>query len=327
MQKFNVGRLTGVAVLVGLLLLGIAYAAGLTGRIKGDGSSTVYPITEAVAEEFGKVEPKVQVTVGVSGTGGGFKKFVVGETDLQDASRPIKSKEIDDCKKNGVGFIELPVAFDGLTVVVNKQNTWVDYMTPAELKKIWDQGSTVKTWADVRKGWPAEPIKLFGPGADSGTFEYFTEAINGVAKQSRADYTASEDDNTLVQGVAGSKYGLGYFGMAYYEENMDKLKAVPIGAKKVMPSKDNVRNGTYMPLSRPLFIYISTKSAQRKEVAAFVDFYLAHAGELAEDVGYVALPQTAYAKVKARWDTRKQGSVFQAVRPGMTIEQIMSKEN
>jgi phosphate transport system substrate-binding protein len=327
MQKFNLGRLTGFSVLIALLLLGAAYASGMVGKIKGDGSSTVYPITEAVAEEFGKVEPKVQVTVGISGTGGGFKKFTVGETDISDASRPIKSSEITACKNNHVEFIELPVAFDGLSVVVNKQNTWVDYLTVAELKKIWDTGSTVKTWADVRKGWPAEPIKLFGPGSDSGTFEYFTEAINGVAKQSRADYTASEDDNTLVQGVAGSKGGLGYFGMAYYEENTDKLRAVPIGAKKVLPTKDNVRSGAYTPLSRPLFIYVNAKSASRKEVAAFIDFYVAHAAELAEDTGYVALPAGAYAKVKARWTARKTGSVFQAVRPGQTIEQIMAKES
>ncbi len=273
-------------------------SAPLTGSVNIDGSSTVYPITEAVAEEFQKANPGVKVTAAFAGTGGGFKKFCSGETDMNDASRPITpaSKDTPDakseetlCKEAGVSWLELGVATDGLSVLVNPQNTWVDCLTTAELKKIWDTGSTVKTWADVRAGFPADPIKLFGPGADSGTFDYFTEVINGKAKQSRSDYTQSEDDNALVTGVAGDKDALGYFGFAYYEENKDKIKIVPIdsGGGCITPSKETIADGTYKPLSRPLFIYPSTKALARPEFAAFVKYYLDNVNSFVDEVGYI----------------------------------------
>jgi phosphate transport system substrate-binding protein len=275
-----------------------APSAALSGSINIDGSSTVYPITEAVAEEFQKANSGVKVTAAFAGTGGGFKKFCNGETDMNDASRPINPSSKDTpeakseetlCKEAGVEWIQLGVATDGLSVLVNPQNTWVDCLTTAELKKIWDTGSTVKTWADVRAGFPADPIKLFGPGADSGTFDYFTEVINGKAKQSRSDYTQSEDDNALVTGVAGDKDALGYFGFAYYEENKDKIKIVPIdsGAGCITPSKDTITDGTYKPLSRPLFIYPSTKSLERPEFAAFVQYYLDNVNSFVDEVGYI----------------------------------------
>ena len=293
-------------VLLGMLALliastGFAGSPTLKGTVKVDGSSTVFPITEAVAEEFGKVKAhrRVRVTVGVSGTGGGFKKFLAGETDINDASRPIKQREIDKAKKNGVKYIELPVAYDGLSVVVNKSNTWVDYLTVAELHKIWKRGSTVKTWKDIRSNWPKKKIQLYGPGTDSGTFDYFTEVINGKSQVSRSDFTKSEDDNVLVTGVAGDKGSLGYFGFAYYVENKDKLKVVPIkqGDKKpVAPTMTTINNGSYAPLSRPIFIYVNLKSAKKPEVREFVRYYLKHAKELVAEVGYVPLPDQDYQK-------------------------------
>ncbi|HKI49241.1 MAG TPA: PstS family phosphate ABC transporter substrate-binding protein [Desulfobacteria bacterium] len=299
-------------VLAGLLTLLIASAgfAGsktLKGTVKIDGSSTVFPITEAVAEEFGKVKEhrRVRVTVGVSGTGGGFKKFLVKETDINDASRPIKQKEIDKANKNGVKYIELPVAFDGLSVVINKNNTWVDYLTVAELHKIWKPGSTVKTWKDIRPNWPDQKIQLYGPGTDSGTFDYFTEVINGKSQVSRSDFTKSEDDNVLVNGVAGDKGSLGYFGFAYYIENKDKLKVVPIkqGNKKpVAPTMTTINNGSYAPLSRPIFIYVNLHSAKKPEVRKFVRFYLKHAKELVKEVGYVPLPDQDYQKYLEKFE-------------------------
>lgn len=268
----------------------------LSGNIEIDGSSTVYPITEAVAEEFMKIYPEVNVTVGVSGTGGGFKRFVVGEIDINDASRPIKEEEIEKAKQNGIEFIELPVAYDGITVVVNKENDWVDSLTIEELKKIWSPDSKVTKWSDIRPGWPEQKINLYGPGTDSGTFEYFTEAVNGKARESRFDYTASEDDNVLVQGVSQDKYALGYFGFAYYLENMDRLKAVKIdsGTGPVEPTMDTIREGTYKPLSRPLFIYVNKKSLERPEVKEFVNFYMKNAGKLASEVGYVPMAEDVY---------------------------------
>ncbi len=293
-------------VLAGLLAVVIAttsYAGSraLKGTVKVDGSSTVFPITEAVAEEFGKVREhrRVRVTVGVSGTGGGFKKFLAGETDINDASRPIKQKEIDKARKNDVKFVELPVAYDGLSVVVNKKNTWVDYLTVAELNKIWKPGSTVKTWKDIRSNWPDQKIQLYGPGTDSGTFDYFTEVINGKSQVSRSDFTKSEDDNVLVKGVAGDKGSLGYFGFAYYIENKDKLKVVPIkqGNKKpVAPTMTTINNGSYAPLSRPIFIYVNLQSAKKPEVRKFIHFYLQHAKELVKEVGYVPLLDQDYKK-------------------------------
>lgn len=287
-----------IILMSGLGLGQTALAAKLNGVVKVDGSSTVFPITEAIAEEYRKAQPRVRVTIGVSGTGGGFKKFTAGEIDINDASRKIKGKEVKLAKKKGVQFLELPVAYDGLTVIVNKDNNWVDHLTVKELNKIWMPGSKVKTWKDVRSSWPNREIKLYGPGTDSGTFDYFTKAINGKSQASRSDYTKSEDDNVLVNGVAGDKDSLGYFGFAYYIENKNKLKAVPIinkGAKKaVSPTLTTINNGTYAPLSRPIFIYVSKKSAKRAEVFNFVEFYLNQAGKLVQEVGYVPLTDKQY---------------------------------
>ncbi|WP_027308853.1 PstS family phosphate ABC transporter substrate-binding protein [Caloramator sp. ALD01] len=280
-----------------ILFLSMVSCAGqksksLSGTVKIDGSSTVYPITQAVAEEFKKENQGVEITVGVSGTGGGFKKFVVGETDINDASRKVKQEEIDKAKANGIEMTEIQVAFDGIAVVVNKQNDWAKDMTVEELKMIWDKDSKVQYWSDVRPEWPKEKIKLYGPGTDSGTFEYFTEEINGKAKQIRADYTASEDDNVLVQGVAGDKYAMGFFGLAYYEENMDKLNIVKING--VEPTLETVKNGTYKPLSRPLFIYVSNKALERAEVKEFVKFYLTKGKDLVKEVGYIPMEDSRY---------------------------------
>jgi len=267
----------------------------LSGTIDIDGSSTVYPLTEAIAEEFGKENQAVRVTVGVSGTGGGFKRFVAGETAISNASRPIKDEEAEKAKANGIEYIELEVAYDGLSVLVNPENDWVDHLTVEELNTIFKPESAVTKWSDVRAGWPAEEIKIFSPGADSGTFDYFTETINGKAQASRNDalVTFSEDDNTLVQGVEGEKNAIGYFGFAYYEENKDRLKLVPIdgGEGPVAPSTETINDGTYKPLSRPMYIYVNKAFMDKPEVKAFVDYYLKHAGELADEVGYVHLPQ------------------------------------
>lgn len=273
-----------------------AAAQKLAGEIKIDGSSTVFPITEAVAEEFKKINPDVNTTVGISGTGGGFKKFTVGETDISDASRPIKDKEKKVAEENKIEYIEIPVAYDGLSVVVNKDNTWVDKLTVEELKKIWEPESKVKKWNQIRPEWPDMEIKLYGPGTDSGTFDYFTEAINGKEKASRSDYTPSEDDNVLVQGVAGDKGALGYFGFAYYVENKDKLKIVPIdaGTGAVAPEEKTINDGTYKPLSRPIFIYVKKAALQRPEVKEFVKFYLTEGPKLVPQVGYIALPENMY---------------------------------
>lgn len=275
-----------------------ANQSGLTGAINIDGSSTVYPITEAVAEEFNKENPNVKVTVGVSGTGGGFKKFTVGETDISNASRPIKDEEKAKAGENNIQFIELPVAYDGISVVVNKENTWVDHLTVEELKKIWEPNSTVNKWSDVRQGWPEEEIKLYAPGTDSGTFDYFTDAINGEEKASRSDFTPSEDDNVLVQGVASDKGALGYFGYAYYVENKDKLKVVPIdaGSGPVTPDSNTINDGSYSPLSRPIFIYVNTESLQRTEVKEFVQFYLTKGPEIIPQVGYIKMPEKLYSE-------------------------------
>lgn len=272
---------------------------GLSGSVVIDGSSTVFPISEAIAEEFQAANPDVRVTVGVSGTSGGFKKFIPGESDINNASRKIKDAETAAVKENGFEAIEVPIAFDGITVVVNKENTWVDHLTVDELKKIWEPGSKVKLWSEVREGFPAEEIKLYGPGTDSGTFGYFTEAIMGEEGKSRPDYTASEDDHVLVQGVQNDKNSLGYFGFAYYTENQDKIKPVPIkataDAAAVEPTLETINNGSYTPLSRYLYLYASSKSLQEKpQVRAFMEFYLDHAAEMAELVGYVPLPPEEY---------------------------------
>lgn len=288
-------------------VVGLTSTSGMAAEkpkiIEVDGSSTVYPITEAVAEEFQKLNPDVKVVVGISGTGGGFKRFGAGETAISNASRPMKSKEADVCKKNGVEYIELAIAYDGLAVMVNLENTWVDHLTVAELKKIWDPNSqqTITKWSQIREGFPDKELRLFGPGTDSGTFDYFTEAICGKAGLCRGDFTASEDDNVLVQGVASDELALGYFGLAYYEQNKDKLKMIPIddendknGKGAILPSLETVRDGSYQPLSRPLYIYVNTQSMQKKEVAAFVEFYIKNAAELSSEVGYIPLPESMY---------------------------------
>ena len=268
----------------------------LSGEIAIDGSSTVYPIAAAMGEEFNKVNPDVRITIGFSGTGGGFQKFIAGETDISNASRPIKDKEKEELKAKGIEYIELKIAVDGLAVVVNKDNDFVDYLTVDELAKMWAPDSTVKTWQDVRSTWPAEEIKFFAPGADSGTFDYFTEVIAKDAGAIRTDITASEDDNVLVTGVAGEKNGIGFFGYAYYEENQDKLKVVPIdnGAGPITPSAETVMSNEYAPLSRPLFIYVRKDALERPEVKAFVTYYLEEGPALIPETGYVALQAEEY---------------------------------
>ena len=285
-----------------------------TGRIDIDGSSSVYPITEAVAEEFRNEHGDIRITVGVSGTGGGFKKFARGETDISNASRPIKAEEIQSALKAGIEFIEIPVAYDGLAVVVSPQNNFVDHLTVEELKKIWEPAAQgkIKSWAQVRNGFPDIPLRLYGAGTSSGTYDYFTEAVTGKSKSSRGDYTASEDDNVLVQGVASDKGGLGYFGLAYYLENKDKLKLVGIDNGKgiVFPSDTTVTNGIYSPLSRPEFIYVNRKSADKPEVKEFVKFYLEQATKLVKEVGYVPLPPDVYSLSYQRFLDKRTGSLF-----------------
>lgn len=294
-------------------------SAAISGEIRIDGSSTVYPLSEAMAEEFRAAEPEVRVTVGESGTGGGFKKFSRNEIDINDASRPITAEEIELCQQNGIEFIEIPVAYDGLAVVVSKENNFVDYLTVAELKKIWEPAAQgkIKTWNQVRASFPNQPINLYGAGTASGTYDYFTEAIVGKAKSSRGDYNASEDDNVLVKGVSSDKNALGYFGLAYYENNADKLKLVPIddgndenGKGGILPSQETVSNGTYQPLSRPEFIYVNAKSADRPEVKAFIRFYTENAAKLAKEIGSVPLPAEVYTLTLKRFDGKVTGTVF-----------------
>ena len=277
----------------------------LSGDVKIDGSSTVYPITEAVAEEFRAVQPNVKVTVGVSGTGGGFKKFSRGETSISNASRPIKDSEATACNENNISYVGLSVAYDGLAVLINPENTWVDYFTVEELQKIWNPEAQGKImyWNQIREEWPNEELRLFGPGTASGTYDYFAEAICGKKVGTRGDYTASEDDHVLVQGIAGDKYGLGFFGLAYYEENKDKLKLVGVdnGNGAVSPSIETVSNGTYAPLSRPIFIYANNTAKDREEVKEFVEFYLNNAGDLVEDVGYIPLQPNEYEIEKEKF--------------------------
>jgi len=285
---------------------------GLEGSVALDGSSTVFPISEAVAEEYLAVQPLVRVTVGVSGTGGGFKKFLAGETDINNASRPIKASELKQSLEKGYEFIEIPIAFDGLSLVVNNKNTWVDHLSIAELHKIWQPGSSVKLWSDVRAEWPAEDIQLYGPGTDSGTFDYFTETVNGKSGASRPDYTASEDDNALVRGISGDLNALGYFGYAYYASNKDKLKLVAIdgGTGPVLPSPDSINSGEYNPLSRPIFIYVRSSALDRPEVDEFTRFYIKNAGALAAEVGYITLPDWVYDRAIKRIDQRATGTAY-----------------
>lgn len=311
-----------------LATAGVAHAQ----VVKIDGSSTVYPITEAVAEDF-QIAKKgaVKVTVGISGTGGGFKKFCRGDIDITDASRPILKKEMDACKAAGVEYVEMPVAFDALTVVANPANDWVKEITVAELKKIWepDAQGKITRWSQVNPAWADEPIKLFGPGADSGTFDYFTEAIVGKAKSSRGDFTASEDDNVLVQGVTGDKSALGYFGFAYYVENQKKLKALAVDGGKggVLPSVKTVEDGSYQPLSRPIFIYVNIKAAEKPEVREFVEFYMKNAPTLVKEVKYFPLPDQAYSANLMHLDKKKLGTVFNGEpEVGLKIDELLKRE-
>jgi phosphate transport system substrate-binding protein len=301
-----------------------------------DGSSTVYPVTEAVAEEFQRANPGHHVTVGISGTGGGFQKFCRDEIDISDASRPIKPSEAEACAAAGVQYVEMPVAYDGLAVVVHPANTWVSSMTVTELKKLWEPAaqSTITRWNQIRAGWPDREIHLFGAGVDSGTFDYFTEAIVGKEDQSRGDYTSSEDDNDIVQGVAGDELALGYFGYAYYEENKDKLKIVPVddgddsnGKGPIAPSPDTVKNGTYRPLSRPIFIYPKIKALERTEVRNFIDFYLTNGVSLVREVGYIPLADREYELVRNRYTARKTGSMYEGTdsHSQTTLEQRLSR--
>ena len=314
-------------------LLGVTCLPAAAQIIKIDGSSTVYPVTEAVAEEFQKANKGLKVTVGVSGTGGGFKKFCRNETDISDASRPITKSEMDACKAAGIEYFELPVAFDALTVVINPKNTWLKQATVAELKKLWEpaaQGKVMR-WNQVNPAWPDQPVKLFGAGSDSGTFDYFTEAIVGKSKSSRGDFTASEDDNVLVQGVAGDVNALGYFGYAYYAENTSKLKALPIvekdGKPAVAPSEATVLNGTYRPLARPIFIYVNAKAIAKPEVKKFVDFYMANAAKMAKEVKYVPLPADAYKTAIEHLAKGKKGTVFGGKNEvGITISELLKRE-
>jgi phosphate transport system substrate-binding protein len=315
-------------------VMGVVVSPAAAQLVKVDGSSTVFPITEAVAEDFQRSKKgKIKVTVGISGTGGGFKKFCRGETDISNASRPILKKEMDECRKTGIEYIELPVAYDALTVVIHPENKWAQTLSVADLKKMWEpaaQGKVTK-WKQVNPAFPDVPLKLFGAGADSGTFDYFTEAINGKAKASRGDFTASEDDNVLVTGVSRDQNALGFFGLAYYTENKDKLQAVAVtdkpGGKGVLPSAETVMNGSYQPLSRPIFIYISAKALDRPEVREFIDFYMKNADSLVREVKYVPLPAAAYAYNIDHVEKKVRGTKFGGEnKVGLTIEQLMKLE-
>jgi phosphate transport system substrate-binding protein len=323
---------TMTLVIVGIVSIAALPHAVDAQTVKVDGSSTVFPVIEAVAEEFQiQKRGKVRVTVGISGTGGGFKKFCRGETDISNGSRPILKAEMEACAASGVKYVELPIAFDALTIVVNPQNTWAKTMTVADLKRIWEpaaQGKITK-WKQVRPEWPDQPIVLFGAGADSGTFDYFTEAIVGKAKSSRGDFTASEDDNVLVQGVESNKNALGYFGFAYYAPHKAKLTAVNVDGGKgpVGPSIEAVINGSYQPLSRPLFIYVKEASIAKVEVREFVEFALVQGAELVQEVGYVPLPKDAYDKTMARFKAKKLGTVFGGVpEVGVKINDLVARE-
>jgi phosphate transport system substrate-binding protein len=304
--------------------------------IQVDGSSTVFPISEAVAEEFQKANPTVRVTVGISGTGGGFQKFCRGETDISDASRPIRPAEIEACQKAGIEYIELPIAYDGLAVVVNPKNSWAASITVPELKTLWApeaQGKVLR-WNQIRPSWPNRDIRLFGAGVDSGTYDYFTEAIVGKEGASRGDFTSSEDDNVLVQGVGSDELALGFIPFAYVEQNQDKLKLVPVedgkpdnGAGPIAPSAETVRNGTYQPLSRPLFIYVARKAADKPEVQKFVEAFFS-GSDLVREVGYVELTPQIYDLAKKHFAERKVGTAFGegGSQVGLTLEELLTRE-
>lgn len=334
MRRIALGTVVGAALVAGMAAH--THAAGLAGTLTLDGSSTVYPISEAVGEEFQKANPGARVTIGISGTGGGFKRFCAGEIDIADASRPIKDTEIAACKEKGIEYIELPIAYDGLAVMVSPKNTTVDCMTVAELKTLWEpeaQGKVTK-WSQVRAGLPDKDVHLFGPGVDSGTYDYFTEAVVGKSHSSRGDFQSSEDDNVLVQGIANDPQALGFFGFAYYEENKDKLKLIGIddgkaenGAGCIKPSQETVETGTYQPLSRPLFIYVKKSAADSPLVKAFVTYYLQNATTLVKEVGYIPFPAAAYQMVQHRFDAGTTGTLFASGSSvGLTITQLLERE-
>jgi phosphate transport system substrate-binding protein len=326
-------RTMALAAFASLAAMGVHERADAQSVIKIDGSSTVFPIAEAVAEEFQiSKRGKTRVTVGIAGTGGGFKRFCRGETDISNASRPILKEEMDACRAAGIKYLELPVAYDALTVVVNPANTWAKELTVADLRKMWEPGAQgrIKTWNQIRSDWPKEPLTLFGPGTDSGTFDYFTEAVNGKAKASRTDFTASEDDNVLVTGVTTNKNALAYFGYAYYIGHKDTMRAVSIDngkGKQVLPSVESVINGSYTPLSRPLFIYVRDTATARAEVREFIQFHLTEGSKLVQEVGYVPLPPQAYKIALEHFNSKKLGTVFGGVpEVGVTIENLLARE-
>ena len=336
--------MTSKSIRTSIVIMALAFASAcgggeraegdLTGTVRIDGSSTVYPITEAVAEEFMLAHPNVRVTVGVSGTGGGFAKFLRGEVDINDASRPIKESELSVAERDGIAYIELPVAYDGLAVLVNPENDWVDCLTTDELRAVWEPGSSVNNWSQVRDGFPDRELTLYGPGTDSGTYDYFTEAVLGESGASRSDFTASEDDNVLVQGIAGDPGALGFFGLAYYENNADRLKLIGIddedaatGEGCVTPSPETVESGTYAPLSRPLLVYVRREAAADSAVATFVNFYLENAAVLAPEVGYVSLSPEAYELASERFERGIGGSMFgEGPTVGVTMKELLERE-
>jgi phosphate transport system substrate-binding protein len=329
-------RLLSLSALTAVAACGGSSPSGRGSDIKVDGSSTVFVLSEAVAEEYTKAGHPTRVTVGQSGTGGGFQKFCRGETDISDASRPIRPTELEACKTAGITFFEIPVAYDGIAIVVNPKAAWINDITASELKTLWapDAQGKVTRWSQVRNGWPDREIHLFGAGVDSGTYDYFTEALVGKEGASRGDFTSSEDDNVLVQGVAGDELALGFLPFAYYNENQARLKLVPVagtGASAgaaVAPSFDTIRNGTYQPLSRPLFIYVSGQALARPEVQQFTEFYISHVGSLAEEVGYVGLGDEGYRLVAEHFGKRQPGTLFGegGSQVGLTIEQLLAKE-
>lgn len=311
-----------------VLLAVLALAGAALAQIRADGSSTVYPITQAVAEEFVTRNPQVRISVAFSGTGAGFQKFCRGETDIQDASRPIRKSEMEACQKAGIQFIEIPIAYDALSVLVNRQNTWAQCLSTAQLKSIWEPNAKVNFWKDLNPAWPNRRIVLYGPGTDSGTFDYFTEAVMGRSGLIRKDYFPSEDDNVILRGVTGNPYAMAFVGFAYYEENKDKVRALPVdgGRGCVAPSRESVLNGTYLPLSRPLFIYVNLKSLERKEVRDFVDFYLSPAARRAiRSTGYVELPDEAYRIGQALVARKKTGSFFMDLPPGTPLAKFVEE--
>jgi phosphate transport system substrate-binding protein len=333
MKISKLTTMLSVAPLALSLALAVAPHAAQAQTVKIDGSSTVFPITEAVAEEYQiQQRGKVRVTVGISGTGGGFKKFCRGETDISDASRPISASEMAACAEAGIKYIELPIAYDALTIVVNPKASWVDQVSVAELKKMWEPAAqgVVGKWNQVNAKWPNSPLKLFGPGTDSGTFDYFTEAVNGKAKSSRGDFTASEDDNVLVQGVEADVNALGYFGFAYYAANPGKMKALKVvnaSGVAVGPSEASVLDGSYNPFSRPLFIYVNAEAGKKPEVKAFVEFYLEHGPEFIKEVKYVPFVDAAYKTALGHFHNGKLGTVFGGTPAvGLKVEDLLSRE-